>query len=340
MTCTVTAANPDTDIRWIWTKTDSPSNVLHTRSTYTIPNIQRERSGTYSCRADNSIGVSSPATIQVDVQYRPEVNLTTILSPYRIVEGQTATMTCTLTAANPNSDIRWSWIKTDSPSNVLHTRSTYTIPNIQRERSGTYSCRADNSIGVSSPATIQVDVQYRPEVNTTILSPYRIEESQTATITCSVTAANPNTDIRWSWIKTDSPSDVLHTVSTYIIPNIQRERSGTYSCRAVNSIGVSSPASIQVDVQYRPEVNTTILRPYRIVEGQTATMTCTLTAANPNTDIRWSWIKTDSPSNVLHTGSTYTIPNIQRERSGTYSCIAVNSIGVSSPASIQVDIQC
>ncbi|XP_061188018.1 B-cell receptor CD22-like [Saccostrea echinata] len=338
MTCSVTAANPHTDIRWSWIKKDSPSYVLDTGLNYTISNIQRNQSGIYNCRATNSIGMSTPASIHVDVQYKPEVS-TPISSPFKVVEGQTATMTCSVTAANPHTDIRWSWIKKDSPSYVLDTGLNYTISNIQRNQSGIYNCRATNSIGMSTPASIHVDVQYKPEVSTPISSPYKVVEGQTATMTCSVTAANPNTDIRWSWIKTDSPSNVLHTGLTYTISNTHRNQTGIYKCRASNSIGMSTPATIYVDVQYKPEVSTTTSSPYKVVEGQTAILTCSVTAANPNTDIRWSWIKTDSPSNVLHTGPTYTISNIQRGQSGNYNCRATNSIEMSTPTTIPVEVQ-
>ncbi|XP_056013218.1 B-cell receptor CD22-like isoform X2 [Ostrea edulis] len=298
---------------------------------------QQEQYTVWRCAYYSGFLSYSSVQKQLVIANKPEVTTSTS-SPYRVVEGQSATMTCSVNAANPNTDITWSWIKTDSPRSVLHTGSTYTISNIQRGASGTYSCTATNSIGISTLVTVQIDVQYKPEVTTNTSSPYRVVEGQSATMTCSVSAANPNTGITWSWIKTDSPSNVLHTRSTYTISNMEREASGTYSCTARNSIGISTPVKVQVDVQYKPDVTITA-SPYRVVEGQSATMTCSVSAANPNTGITWSWIKTDSPSNVLHTGSTYTISNIERGASGTYRCTATNSIGASTPVTVEVDIQ-
>ena len=88
---------------------------------------------------------------------KPDVKSSTS-SPYKIIEGQTATLSCTVTDANPNTGITWRWIKTDFPNTILHTRATYTIPNIQRGRSGSYSCTANNTIGTSEAATVYVDV--------------------------------------------------------------------------------------------------------------------------------------------------------------------------------------
>lgn len=75
-------------------------------------------------------------------------------------------------------------------------------------------------------------------------------------------------------------------------------------------------------------------------EGETAAMMCTVTAANPTIGIKWRWFKTDNPHTTLHNGPNYTILNIQRGRSGSYSCTANNTIGSSEAAKIEVDVQC
>ena len=89
-----------------------------------------------------------------------------------------------------------------------------------------------------------------------------------------------------------------------------------------------------------PEVRPTTQSPYKVREGQTATLNCEVTDANPNTGITWRWINTDSPNTVLDTGANYTIPNIQRGRSGKYSCTASNTAGSSVAVTIDIDVQC
>lgn len=80
-------------------------------------------------------------------------------SQFKVIEGETATMECAVIAANPNGTILWRWIRTESPNDVLHNGSTYIIPYIQRNRSGSYNCTANNSVGISVAVTIDVDVQ-------------------------------------------------------------------------------------------------------------------------------------------------------------------------------------
>ena len=90
----------------------------------------------------------------------------------------------------------------------------------------------------------------------------------------------------------------------------------------------------------KPEVRSMTPSPYRIIEGETPTSVCAVTDANPSTNITWKWIKTDSPNMVLHNGPSYTISNIQRGRSGSYSCTASNTVGTSEAAKVIIDVLC
>lgn len=76
------------------------------------------------------------------------------------------------------------------------------------------------------------------------------------------------------------------------------------------------------------------------MEGQTATLECEVTAANPNTSITWQWFNASNHNTVLFSGAKYTIPYIQRKQSGLYYCTANNSIGASKPTTINMNIQC
>lgn len=82
------------------------------------------------------------------------------------------------------------------------------------------------------------------------------------------------------------------------------------------------------------------LNPYKVTEGQAAILECRVTAANPSSNITWQWYKTDRPGTMIHNGPTLRIPNIQRNRSGSYSCTASNSVGTSEVVDINIDVQC
>lgn len=80
--------------------------------------------------------------------------------------------------------------------------------------------------------------------------------------------------------------------------------------------------------------------PYSVEEGQTAALKCIVIDANPNTNVTWRWFRIDRPYVGLFYGPNYTVPNIQRNMSGSYSCTARNSVGTSEANVINVDVQC
>ena len=90
----------------------------------------------------------------------------------------------------------------------------------------------------------------------------------------------------------------------------------------------------------KPEIRSIPLSSHEVLEGQTATLRCALTDANPNTNIKWRWIKTDNPHTVIHIEPNYTIHDIPRVRSGSYNCTASNTVGTSKAVTIDVDVQC
>lgn len=90
----------------------------------------------------------------------------------------------------------------------------------------------------------------------------------------------------------------------------------------------------------KPKVKIITINPYKISEGLEAKLECTVITANPRTGIIWKWIRTDNALNPVYNGSLYIIPNITKNESGSYSCTAANSAGISEPVMITVDVQC
>nr|XP_022327036.1 B-cell receptor CD22-like isoform X1 [Crassostrea virginica] len=344
--CTTSYCNPQANIKWYKSSVDITSQANDTtenrdglvRTVSSLISTMRKADNGKQvyCWASNSLNVNVTSIKRtLNIMYKPEVGVVSTI--VRVKEGETATLECKVTDANPNNSITWKWIKTDSPNSALYNGPRFMISNIQKGRAGSYSCTASNTVGTSDEATIKVDVQYKPEVGV-ISTIVRVREGEAATLECKVTDANPNNSITWKWIQTDSPNSAFHNGSRFIIYNIQRGRAGSYSCTASNTAGTSDAAIVEVDVQYKPEVRFTPPNLHKVREGETATLECKVTDANPNNSITWKWIKTDSPNSALHNGSRFIISKIQRGRAGSYSCTASNTVGTSDAATVNVDV--
>ena len=84
----------------------------------------------------------------------------------------------------------------------------------------------------------------------------------------------------------------------------------------------------------------------RIKEGDTLSITCRVSSANPAPS-EYKWSKVDD-NTFSHTGPVLTISNVQRSNAGTYRCTAVNTMVQTSGGSqrgsdtedVVVDVQC
>nr|XP_022290407.1 cell adhesion molecule 1-like [Crassostrea virginica] len=173
---------------------------------------------------------------------------------------------------------------------------------------------------------------------------------QQMNLTCETSYCNPPANITWykslnditnqSTSKTYIVDGLTKTVSVLLSPVVKADNRNQIYCIANNTRNTEVSSSIRtLDVTYKPEIKPILSSLYSVIEGETATILCEVTDANPNTSITWRWFKTDRPNIVLYNGPNYTIPNIQRVGSGSYSCTANNTVGTSEPATIQVDVQ-
>lgn len=88
---------------------------------------------------------------------KPEVTITPA-SPFTVIEGQPATLECSLKVANPNTSITWKWFRNDNANIFLHNQPTFMINDIQRNESGQYGCTAENTAGTSNVPTVNIVV--------------------------------------------------------------------------------------------------------------------------------------------------------------------------------------
>ena len=79
------------------------------------------------------------------------------------------------------------------------------------------------------------------------VTPRTINESQNATVECTVTAANPATNITVR-ISRENSATVSHVGGIAELVHVTRDQAGTYTCTASNSVGSVSTASSTLTV--------------------------------------------------------------------------------------------
>ncbi|XP_078331732.1 cell adhesion molecule Dscam2-like isoform X2 [Crassostrea virginica] len=141
-------------------------------------------------------------------------------------------------------------------------------------------------------------------------------------IRCEVNSnAVPTPTITWYL----GSSDIIYMVQSYFssifIAMNRKYNNKTLECKATNNNKPSKTGATTLNVEYPPSVIP--LTQKDSIEGQDLLIICRATPGNPITTMFW-WIKVNDPV-FRQNGSILEFISIQRNRSGTYKCIAENT---------------
>ncbi|XP_065055871.1 hemicentin-2-like isoform X2 [Rhopilema esculentum] len=277
---------------------------------------------TYGCIAYNSYGEAPRQEIVLDIQVPPVISFS--INPSTVNETHNATMQCTVTAANPAPSIT---IQNPKGQNLSHTDGLVQLDLITREHGGTYSCIASNGV-VGSPVTRTaiLTVNHRPDNVSISVSSLKPVNGSSVTFTCSSRAGPP---AKYRFYKVTGSTEILlrdSTSAVYEITNINYAEyigyKATVKCIPYNSFGDGPSRNETVDIQVSPQIN--VPSTLNVNEGQRASLTCSVTAANPSPTITWR----GPANNVLSsTNGVLVMSPVRREQNGTYTCEASNGVG-------------
>ncbi|ASR46194.1 hypothetical protein B4V02_05565 [Paenibacillus kribbensis] len=307
---------------------------------------------TYTLVAKSSVGESSPASVQVktaDPAPATPANLT-----------GTATTTGIKLSWNAADNAESYELKRDGQEVYTGSDLTYTDTGLTSSTNYTYTLVAKNGSGESSPASVQVKTADPMPADPTPTDPTPTTPAPATPATpTNLTGTATATSIMLSWNAADSAESyelqrdgqVVYTGSelTYTDSGLTASTSYTYTLVAKNGTGESSPASLQVKTADPMPADPTPTDP--MPTDPTPTTPAPATPATPTgtattTSIKLSWNAADNAESyelkrdgqVVYSGNdlTYTDTGLTASTSYTYTLVAKNGTGESSPVSVQV----
>jgi hypothetical protein len=141
------------------------------RSRLRLPVSRADHGGQVRCEADHD-ALDTPllARVSLNILYPPRVTASsTILTPSNsssfsnasvLVEGGSVTLHCEV-ESNPAAN-RVIWRRSGSAATaaaILTSQPTFTMSPVSRETAGSYECVAENLLGLSEPAALQLNVE-------------------------------------------------------------------------------------------------------------------------------------------------------------------------------------
>uniref|UniRef100_A0A8C1GCZ4 Hemicentin-1 n=1 Tax=Cyprinus carpio TaxID=7962 RepID=A0A8C1GCZ4_CYPCA len=281
-----------------------------------ISKARVEDSGTYMCVAQNPAGTALGKT-KLRVQVPPVI--TSDIKAYIVALDASVTLQCH-SEGFPTPSI--TWYKNGQPlSESLRQRVLSTgalqIAFAQPGDTGRYTCTAANVAGTTS-LEMSLIVQ-KSEVS--------VVENAQALLTC-VADGVPQPIITWE------KDDIALTDTTgeyTILPTGELlidspEDSGSYTCIGTNSAGQDS-RTIGLSVHTHPAF-TELLGDVALNKGERLLLTCGVTGIPPP-KITWAFNNNIIPAQYDHVNghSELVIERVSKDDSGTYSCVAENSVG-------------
>nr|XP_035925715.1 Fc receptor-like protein 5 isoform X9 [Halichoerus grypus] len=215
--------------------------------------LTAEHSGTYSCTADNSLGVqrSQPVSLSVTVPVsRPVLTLST--PGAQAVEGQRVTLHCEARRGSPRILYQFyhGYVPLWSSSAPSAGGASFSVT-LTAEHSGTYSCTADNGFGPqrSDTKSLFVTVPASRPVLTLRAPGAQAFPGDVVELLCEAQSGSPPILYRFyhenvTLGSSSAPSGGGVSFNLSLTP----EHSGNYACEADNGLGAQRSEAVPLSI--------------------------------------------------------------------------------------------
>ncbi|XP_052803376.1 synaptogenesis protein syg-2-like isoform X1 [Mya arenaria] len=321
---------------------NTTSNTFSVSETYTQVVDRADNRKTLTCSINHET-LSSPrtASVTLNVQFPPS---TATLTGYftAVADGSSKTFTCESGTSNPFAAITWLHYNvivtagTGTPTNIFGsyyghvTTQTLTITPTRDDDADVYSCSARNAVS-STPANSQqksLNLAYAPVVK---ILPRTVTETQPGLLQC-VVSSKPSATITWYQIN-DGRTFLLEGTGNksldYGIRAVSRDDAGTYMCNANNGIGGDNFNSVQLVVQFKPDVT---VFAHNATEKLSTTLRCgPLGVPDSYTYVSWdhTWPGSSDVLRSFPGSPVLLLSDLRYEHSGIYTCRVDNGIDFS-----------
>ncbi|XP_076061637.1 neural cell adhesion molecule 2-like [Oratosquilla oratoria] len=307
----------------------------------------------FTCEAFNN-NVSQPLTASWtrNVTAVPLTVTITSAGGSPLQEDMEAKLTCTVVGSNPPPQVTWflqgqqvNPVHTYLTSPTGPTRSVLELEVTRGLHNKQLICRSKNLLLPSDilEDIYMLEVAYRPNATLKLgrsLDASLLREGNDIVFECHVDANPPAHQVTFLYnnvtLKADKSAGVLVTPTTLAMQRVDPNRSGRYTCFAVNAVGGASSNVVVVSIKYTPRcLVAPVLRGVGLYEP--LNVTCQVDADPSNVTFTWTFsnsLTKDKPQVVdkrrySHEGlsSTLSYKPMSENDFGRLLCYATNTVG-------------
>ncbi|XP_058602011.1 cell adhesion molecule 4 isoform X4 [Onychostoma macrolepis] len=208
-----------------------------------------------------------------------------------------------------------------------------TLTNVSVSDEGGYFCQLYTDDTHHQVATLSVVVP--PEVPTVEVKTEAVEGGEVE-LTCVSPRSKPPATLRWvrdrreiaGVISQQENGKTVSVSNTIRIPVERKDNGAALSCEASHPalVGQKRVRHYSLDVHFAPTVK--IIPPQGILrEGDSLSLTCSVTGNPLPRDIQWSRVNDTLPERAEKTGNILHMSRLSQSHNGTYLCQAHNNYG-------------
>ncbi|KAI5615196.1 B-cell receptor CD22-like, partial [Silurus asotus] len=263
-------------------------------------------SGEYKCMCSNEVGHQNSTSVTLNVLYPPK-NLSVSISPSGEIVERLVNLTCS-SDSNPPVET-YTWFKENGTSPVGSGQSYRAL------QSGLYYCEVQNKLGSERAAAVSITI------NGTLDNKLKINPNTTLDFyKANLESANLSVSGKESWYSLMSgaarPPHLPDSVRRLYLSRGLFFRQIKEIIMQRNCF--SALLGIIID---SPKLSVSISPSDEIVEGSSATLTCS-SDANPPATCEWY-----KGTKLVRKIPTYTIAKVSSEDGGEYKCKCHNKVG-------------
>ncbi|BES90113.1 CD80-like C2-set immunoglobulin domain [Nesidiocoris tenuis] len=336
----------------------------------TIDSIKDSDSGSYRCRVDFRRSPTRNSKVNLTIILPPEQLSVLdergehirhyILGPYN--EGATIEIMCIATGGRPLPKVTW-WqdnaLLDDSFENISERKVRNVLRITQLERRHLHAiltCQASNNDYLPPISSdVKLDLNLKP-LWVRILGENRpLSTNNSYEITCEVIGSRPPPTITW-WkgsvqlrnTREMTTTDGNRTISTLaLVPTM--EDSGKYlSCRAVNNMIPESGLEDgwKLNIHHVPIVSLELgnnINASWVREGMDVYFECNIKSNPWVYRVIWKHngkpLVNDANSGTIVSNQSLVLQNVEKSRTGSYSCVASNQVGDGESYPFHLDVK-
>ncbi|XP_055781274.1 cell adhesion molecule 4-like isoform X2 [Salvelinus fontinalis] len=208
-----------------------------------------------------------------------------------------------------------------------------TLTNVSVSDEGGYFCQLYTDDTHHQVATLSVSVP--PDTPTVEVKQEAVEGGEVE-LTCLSPRSKPPATLRWIRDRREIPGVVsqqengktVSVSSTIRLPVERRDNGAAVSCEASHPAlgGQKRVRHYRLDVHFAPTVR--IIPPPGILrEGDSLSLTCSITGNPLPRDVQWTRINDTLPERAEISGPTFQVSRLSQSHNGTYLCQAQNNYG-------------